>query len=743
MSTLNEPQARAVEHARGPLLIFAGAGSGKTRTITYRVANLLATHRVPPYRILAVTFTNKAAGEMRARLEQLAGAELARDLWVGTFHAVCARILRRHHDEVGLSQRFVIYDESDQRAVMARLLKARGYDERRYPPKWVLSRILAEKREGRGPSELAENEPIPDLGLIYEQYQRAMITADAVDFEDLIVHLMRIVEDPDSPGGQLLRARFSYVLVDEFQDTNITQYRLVRALSSVHRNLCVVGDDDQSIYSWRGADVRIIRGFEQDFPDATVIKLEQNYRSTGNIVAAALGVIEPARERAPKSLWTAADAGEPVVVRGVMDEREEATFVVRTAQAEIARGVSPREIAVFYRVHAQSRVLEEAFRARNVPYQIVGGMKFFERAEVKDLLAYLRLIENPKSDADLMRVINVPARGIGSKTLEVLQASAQGRGSSLYEALPPLLADPACPAPVKKKLAVFWELMEKLRRLSLELLPHELTTRVIEQSGYLETLESEDSAESDARLGNLRELAGSVADYEAERHALGEPPTLSGYLERITLVSPTDAAKDTPSVSLMTVHSAKGLEFHTVLLTGMEEEVFPYRGVENDSFEELEEERRLAYVAITRARHRLFITHAGSRSLFGQLRYLAPSRFLGELPRSAVVEQGARATLRAPPIAAPRFEIGTRVVDREAFDDLDPAETAAVPSPPPAPKRPRTGTPRHVRPGDPVYHRRFGRGTVEQVEPGSGSVLALFPGFGMRRILKQYLEFPG
>jgi DNA helicase II / ATP-dependent DNA helicase PcrA len=404
MSELNEPQARAVLHEGGPLLVFAGAGSGKTRVITYRIAHLLSEHRIPPYRILAVTFTNKAAGELRNRLDAIAGPEVAADLWVGTFHATCARLLRRHHDAVGLTRSFVIYDDSDQKALMARIVKARGLSDRAYPPKVVLGRIHRLKREGMTPDDTDILPRLDDevLGL-WAAYESALKSASAVDFEDLILHVMRLAEDPVSEAGRELRDRFSHVLVDEFQDTNRVQYRLVRALAAAEQNLCVVGDDDQSIYSWRGANVRNILGFRRDFANATVIKLEQNYRSTQSIVRAALGVIQKAAEREPKNLWSDAPDGDPVRVVELGTERDEAAFVVRTIQQEVADGTDPGDIAVFYRVHAQSRVLEEALRAEGITYQVVGGMKFFERAEVKTLLAYLRLIENPRSDASRER----------------------------------------------------------------------------------------------------------------------------------------------------------------------------------------------------------------------------------------------------------------------------------------------------------------------------------------------------
>ncbi len=738
---LNQPQVEAVTHGDGPLLVFAGAGSGKTRVITYRVAHLLAERRIPPYRILTVTFTNKAAGELRARLARLAGEGVTAELWVGTFHAVCARLLRRYHDVVGLERSFSIYDEADQRAVMKRVLADLNLDERRLPPKRALSRVHAEKREGRGPAEMevASSFDAP-LREVFARYQAALATANAVDFEDLILHVMRLVEDPDGEAGRELRARFGHVLVDEFQDTNLVQYRLVRALAAT-KNLCVVGDDDQSIYGWRGADVRLIRGFQRDFPGATVVKLEQNYRSTGHIVAAALGVIEPSPTREPKRLWTAADPGARVRVVAARDERDEAAFVVRTIQEELRRGTDPRDVAVFYRVHAQSRVLEEALRGERIPYQVVGGMKFFERAEVKDTLAYLRLIDNPRSDADLGRVINVPARGLGDKTIKRLFALATARGSSAWDAIEPLLRDGTLGTAAKSKLVAFRTLIEELRRAAETRAPDDLTELVLERSGYRAALGEADTAENDARLENLAELVGSIAEYAAEAGETGEPATLGGYLERVSLVTAVDGMKDVPSVSLMTVHAAKGLEFAGVILTGMEEEVFPYRGVDGDHPEELEEERRLAYVAVTRARARLSIVHVAMRTLFGESRYLEPSRFLADLPPDAVVHErtsasappprargagGGRAAWMAPiarPPTPPRAAPGERVVDTAFFDDVPSTDAG------------------EIRPGLRVRHRRFGEGVVEGVEGGPQPVVvARFAGFGVRKIRADFLE---
>ncbi len=757
MPELNEPQSQAVSHLTGPLLVFAGAGSGKTRTITYRIANLLG-QGVPPYRILSVTFTNKAAGEMKARLEQLAGAELVRDLWVGTFHSVCARLLRRYHAEVGLERNFVIYDESDQKAIVARILKESGSSDRETTPKQMLSRILSKKQEGLGPQDLADQRRgEQELATVFGKYEQALKASNAVDFEDLLTLVMKLAESTSNAAGAELRSRFDHVLVDEFQDTNLVQYRLVRAFSAGTRNLCVVGDDDQSIYRWRGADVQIIRGFRKDFPDALVVKLEQNYRSSGHIVKAALAVIEPARHREPKELWTAAEMGQPILIRAAADERDEAAWVVRGVRSRMRAGIDARQLAVFYRTHAQSRVLEEAFRAESIAYQIIGGMRFFDRAEVKDLLGYLRLIDNPRSEADLMRVINVPARGIGKKTLEVLHALASEHSTSLYEALPAAVRDAGLGSAARSKLKQFVELVEEWRNNARQLSPHALATRVFSESGYRALLEAEDSAEADARLGNVQELLGAIAEYEDDAAAAGEEGSLTGYLERVSLVASTDSLKDVPKVSLMTVHAAKGLEFNTVFLTGMEEDVFPYRRIDATGPEELDEERRLAYVAITRARELLLVSHASQRTLFGQTRYLAQSSFLEDLPRDCckreesdvrlarrerawsehVVERwkssgggptpslgmtGSRSASSSG--AGTVLRPGERIVDRSAFDDLPADEVSST-----------------IRPGQLVFHARFGRGKVERVEPGSDgpTVVAFFQGFGPRKILARFL----
>jgi DNA helicase-2/ATP-dependent DNA helicase PcrA len=756
LAPLNDPQARAVAHVRGPLLVFAGAGSGKTRVITYRIANLVARERVAPYRILAVTFTNKAAGEMRARLEGLLGPELAKELWVGTFHATCAKLLRRYGDAVGVPRNFVIYDSHDQKAVVSRVLKELDLDDRRYPPRAVLHRILAEKQEGRGPGDMSLDNYMDDaIQKIYRRYDEQLTAAGAVDFEDLIGKTVQVLEEGKSEHGAALRRKFEYVLVDEFQDTNAMQYRLLRGFVGERQNLCVVGDDDQSIYGWRGADVRNIRGFRHDFPAAEVVKLEQNYRSTSNIVRAALGVIAPSREREPKELWTENEAGAPVLVVAVRDEHEEAATVVRALKTAREEGVDLRQMAIFYRVHAQSRVLEEALRQSNVPYQIVGGTKFYERAEIKDALAYLRVLVNPKSDVDLLRIVNSPPRGIGQTTVERLVAFATQKKITVFDALARVGDVTEIAGAAQKRLVQFRDLLGKLQTLAEHTAPSQLLADLLQAVGYREALQAEDSAESDARLENLAELVGSIQDYESEMSAAGEAPSLEGYLERITLQADIDTMTDEGKVTMMTVHGAKGLEFERVFLTGMEEDMFPYRGMDPGRGEETEEERRLAYVAVTRARHQLMLTHAGQRQIFGTTRFGRPSRFIADLPAEVVVHKGTRLGAsyverpartieplpwelvspgssrgsapppsRARPLSRPPVEPGERYVDREYFQD-DSSSDDAVP----------------LRRGSRVLHDRFGEGVVKRViDLGEPAVVADFPGWGEKKVIARFLK---
>ncbi len=795
---LNGPQAEAVTHVTGPLVVFAGAGSGKTRVITYRIANLIANERVPPYRVLAVTFTNKAAREMRSRLDKLVGEALARELWVGTFHAVCARILRRFGSSVGVPPNFVIYDTQDQRTLITRVLRELDLDEKRYPPRSLLGRIMKEKQEGRGPDEMNVDSYLDETAVkVFRAYENALNAAGAVDFEDLIGRTRKLLRT--GVEGERLRRRFDHVLVDEFQDTNFVQYDLLKLLTAETRNLCVVGDDDQSIYRWRGADRRNILGFRRDFPDAKVVKLEENYRSSKNIVAAALAVITPAAEREPKELFTNNPDGEALDVVMARDEHDEAAWVVRSITRAREEGTALRDIAVFYRVHAQSRVLEEALRIGRLPYRIVGGTKFFERAEIKDALSYLRVLVNPKSDVDLLRVINTPARGIGGTTIERLQSFASARSFSLHEAVLRVDELDELGTAARKKLAVLGELLRKLATETKDKSPSDTLLHVLDLTGYTLALREDRTVENEARLENLSELVGSIRDYETEATAAGEEATLLGFLERVTLRSEQDEIDDTGSVTLMTVHAAKGLEFELVFMTGMEEDMFPYRSM-SDSFdnEDFEEERRLAYVAITRARKKLALSFAQMRMVFGQSRYGRPSRFLEEIPPLLIAQHSTRgpgASLGPPSSRGSRFvdrdrdrgapsrpfshpqaraqsderhwepdtdepaafeevvaaraaslqrsstgatsspEVGGRYVDRDFFSDVDSSSGGAPGQPNQAAKLPKIGAS--------VWHDRFGEGRVREISTrGSDpAVLAHFAGWGEKRVLLRFLKW--
>jgi DNA helicase II / ATP-dependent DNA helicase PcrA len=741
---LNAPQSEAVTHRSGPLLVLAGAGSGKTRVITYRVANLLAEHRVPPYRMLAVTFTNKAAAEMRSRLARLVGDEVVRDLWVGTFHATCARLLRRYHAAVGLSKDFVIYDETDQKALVARIVKDMDLDERQYGAKDLLHAIHRYKQEVLGPGQVPERTPPEKVAQrVYAAFEQRLKSSNAVDFDDLILHVMHLAEDRDRPEGQELRRRFEHVLVDEFQDVNIAQYRLVRALVEGHHNLCVVGDDDQSIYRWRGADVRIIRGFKKDFAEAAVVKLEQNYRSSARIVRSALGVIRPSFEREPKELFTHNEDGEPVRVVMVRDERDEAAFVVGQVKAAIAEGTDARDVAVFYRIHAQSRVLEEVMRAEGVPYQIIGGMRFFDRAEVKDVLAYLRVIHNPSSDVDVLRIINAPARGIGQTTVDRLAETATRQGMSVYDVVKDGVDAGLAPA-ARKRVAAFAWLMEHLRGKK-ETGPRELAEAVMEESGYRKALLAENSVEADARLENIGELLSSLQDYEDEAVAAGAAPSLQEYLERVSLVADADQVGETKRVPMMTVHAAKGLEFSLVMLTGMEEDLFPYRSSFHER-DDIEEERRLAYVAITRARRQLFITHACTRVIFGQTRYCRPSLFLSNLPADAVEQ------VVSPSLSGDQAYVRPGGMVREAGFDA-PVRAPARDKPVRAWEQPARAVGERYVERDPdaeggwleegrrVGHTKFGVGTIRRIDAASSPpiVVVAFPGWGEKKVVAKFL----
>ncbi|MDY0001088.1 MAG: 3'-5' exonuclease [Polyangia bacterium] len=623
---VNQPQREAILHGEGPLLILAGAGSGKTRVITFRIARLLADG-VPPWRIFAVTFTNKAAQEMRHRVRSILGDD-PKGLFVSTFHSASSRFIREQPERVGLTRNFVIYDDGDQDRLLKQILKERSIADR--TPAFF--RSLFDRRKNLSPgAALPEGDPDWDTTAqeVWRRYHRRLRAADAVDFGDLILLAERIVSEDLAAGAGLAR-RFQHVLVDEFQDTNRVQYLLARGLSQASGNLCVVGDDDQSIYSWRGADLRNILDFENDHPGTKVIKLEQNYRSTGAILGAANAVIRRNLHRKEKSLWTDLGPGEPIEVVACRDERQEAAFVAHSIAALRAEGYRLDDVAVFYRVHAQSRALEEALRAKRLNYAVVGGIRFYDRAEVKDIISYLRLVQNPRADLDLARVLNTPKRGIGKKTLETLERHASERSLSLTEACEETVAPDSTllGARAARPVKAFLSLMTRLREAAATMPVASLGRYVAEESGLIAALKNEPGLDGEKRVENIQSFLGSLEAYEAE----SDDPSLAELLERVALVSSADeVGEGAGRASLMTVHAAKGLEFPVVFLTGMEENVFPHqRSILSAS--QMEEERRLAYVAMTRAKRRLVVTFAGMRTLFGRAQWNEPTRFLGEIP---------------------------------------------------------------------------------------------------------------
>jgi len=720
LGSLNSRQREAVVHEGGPLVVFAGAGSGKTRVITFRVAQLISVHGVAPWKILAVTFTNKAAGEMRERLLALLGEQGAA-VQVGTFHATCARVLRRHGESVGLSKDFTIYDDQDQQALVKRVLRDLRLDEKRYQPKAMAGRINRAKQEMQGPEDIETLDAWSEVvRRVYAAYEQRLHQANALDFGDLIYRTVRALESDDS-FREAVVGRFSQVLVDEFQDTNHAQFRLVRLLSERHRNLCVVGDDDQSIYRWRGADRRNILDFRASFPDATLVKLEQNYRSTQRILRAANAVIIRNTDREPKELWTDNEEGDAILVVRTMDERDEARFVLRGIHELLAQGHRLCDIAIFYRTHAQSRVIEESLRSANIGYRIVGGMRFYDRAEVKDLLAYLRVMINPSDDMSLLRIINTPARGIGKTTITRLLDLAAHQARSLLAILEEEDTSNQFGSPARKRLVAFRRLLSDLRDLGASGAPlGEIGAELVHQSGYGEMLQHDDTPEADARLQNIQELVASMDEFERER----SEATLADFLENVTLQSSADEHAEGDRVTLMTVHAAKGLEFPIVMVTGLEEQVFPFKGIDPwEDPEELEEERRLAYVAFTRAKQRLVLSFADVRRIFGQQRVGLPSRFLTELPAADVEWIGARSSSSAPSSApeAPRHQHGDSYVDYSEGSDLSDLEG--------------------LQRGMQVRHPKFGVGEVREVVQGTPPRVSVrFSGWGTRTIIASYLE---
>ncbi|CAN5429713.1 DNA helicase PcrA [soil metagenome] len=705
---LNPPQREAVTHGEGPLLVLAGAGSGKTRALTHRVAYLLATGQARPNQILAITFTNKAAQEMRDRVAELIGG-VERRMWVMTFHAACARLLRMEAERLGYKRSFTIYDQADSLRMVKRCLADREVDTKRYPPRSVQARISDLKNLLVDAEEYTEDVASPFeqmVSQVYRSYERRMLEANAMDFDDLLMRAVNVLE-LFADVRERYQERFRWILVDEYQDTNRAQYRLLQLLSGKHGNLTVVGDENQSIYGFRNADVRNILEFEQDFADAAVVKLEQNYRSTQTILSAANGVISHNRHHYDKSLWTEAGDGEKIVVAQLDDEHAEARFVAGEIEGLVTdSGLSRDEIAVFYRTNAMSRVLEDILVRYELPYQVIGGTKFYERTEIKDAIAYLQLLVNPADAVSFSRVVNSPRRGIGNTSQGRMISHANTTGQTIWEVAIAPETVPGMAAAAIKSVGRFTELVEGLRADFEDAPVAELLEAVLERSGYMDTLKAERTIEAEGRIENLEELVGVAAEFDANRAIEGEVdmPPLDEFLQAISLYTDSDdIAAGEAKVTLMTLHNAKGLEYRAVFILGCEEGVFPHSRSLEEGVED--EERRLCYVGITRARELLWLTHARERRVFGDRSIGAPSRFLAELPDDLVERQGT---------------------DRQAMTGWSTGGPSS-----PSPRRsagPEIGT------GDDVVHASFGQGVVTGVEPG-GVLVVRFAGDGSERKL--------
>ena len=726
LDKLNPEQRAAVEQTQGPLLVLAGAGSGKTRVLTCRIAHLIDSG-VPAWKILAITFTNKAAREMVERVDALTG-ESGKDAWVSTFHSCCARILRRDIEKLGYKREFVIYDEDDRMTVIKGVAKSLELNDKEFPPKAIKAAISDAKNRMLTPREwlkdAGDNFRNRKLCEAYEKYEIALRGNNALDFDDLLIKTLELlIEHP--PVLQYYQDKFDYVLVDEYQDTNIAQYQFVRLMAGGKRNLCVVGDDDQSIYGWRGADIRNILEFEKDFPDCKVIKLEQNYRSTANILDAANQVIAHNAGRKEKALWTQCDPGDKVGLYHAMDERDEAAFAALMSKKLMNQGMRPGEIAVLYRTNAQSRVLEEAFVRAGVPNRIYGGQRFYDRKEVKDLIAYMRALVNPDDDVSVRRIINEPKRGIGDSTVEALALYAGENDLSLMAAV--LDSEGAgLSSRAQRLVSGFADLMVELTEAMYSMSITEFTEALIEKTGYVKALEQSKTEENQTRIENIRELEGAVSEFAK----LNPEGTLTDFLENVALITDVDNLNQTSgAVTLMTLHSAKGLEFDAVFLVGMEEGVFP---LSRALFDEtaLEEERRLAYVGITRAKKKLYLSHAHTRMLYNARSANQLSRFVSEIPQRLIQEGAVKSQTRVPMPPRRSYEDAPRSV---GYNSRPAAQARAEkPSDKPAlnipglqkgfggaPSAPQRSL-KLFRVGDSVIHAVFGRGKVSEVS-GEGS----------------------
>lgn len=708
--TLNEQQREAVFHTEGPLLILAGAGSGKTRVLTHRIAYLIEEQQVNPWNILAITFTNKAAGEMRERVDKLVGYG-SESIWVSTFHSMCVRILRRHIDLLGYDTNFTIYDSDDQKTLMREVCKLLQVDTKMFRERALLSEISKAKDELVTPQEYrmrAEGDySRKKIAEVYEEYEKQLRSNNALDFDDLLFKTVQLFQT-QKDVLEYYQERFRYIMVDEYQDTNTVQFELIHLLASKYRNLCVVGDDDQSIYKFRGANIKNILDFEHVFDDTKVIKLEQNYRSTGNILNAANAVIRNNHGRKEKTLWTENEDGNMIQFRQFDSAYEEAEYVVGDIRRHVNKELcSYKDNAVLYRTNAQSRMFEERFVRDSIPYKVIGGVNFYARREIKDLLAYLRVIENPEDDLAVLRIINVPRRGIGAATINKVQDWEAEQGIRFYDAL---LEAEYVPGLMRSlnKIKSFTSFLQVLRAKADYLSVKELLNEIIEETGYVADLQAEGTEEAAARIENIDELISKIADYEES----AEQPSLGGFLQEVALVSDIDSVdEESDYVLLMTLHSAKGLEFPNVFLAGMEDGIFPsYMTITGDDPSELEEERRLCYVGITRAMQHLTLTCARQRMIRGEVQYNKMSRFVKEIPRELISLERERGEIED---RKPKMDIPTRgsvyAAMKQAFREKpQQAKTFSA----------QKATKLDYEIGDTVRHIKFGVGIVTDIVDG-------------------------
>lgn len=696
LSTMNEMQREAVLTTEGPLLILAGAGSGKTRVLTHRIAYLLDEKRVFPSKILAITFTNKAAKEMRSRVNHLVG-DISKGMWIGTFHSICVRILRRYADEIGYSSDFVIYDTTDQKTLVKQCMKELNVNDKQTTDRSIISKISEAKNVMITPEKFEElyssDYSYKEAIRVYHLYQRKLKENNAMDFDDLIIKAIEVL-DTSRAAKEYYQMRFRYVLVDEYQDTNKAQYLLVKTISELYKNLCVVGDLDQSIYGWRGADIRNIKDFEKDFKDAKTIKLEQNYRSTEVILNAANAVIKNNTNRKDKKLWTDNLSGENLSYYQAQNEYDEAAYVASKIVEGVEQDDNYSEFAILYRTNAQSRVFEDAFRKAKIPYKMYGGLKFYDRKEIKDMIAYLRFIQNKQDEIGLQRIINVPKRGIGNKTIEKL-FELKDEDDTLYSAIVESVERQEFSKKVNANLSEFVNIIERLTDLKESMRVTEILEKVMNDTGYLKLLKEENTIESQSRIDNLKELVSATTEFERS----SESGLLEDFLAEISLQADIDgmAEEEDSSVSMLTLHSAKGLEFPKVFLVGVEENIFPsFRSIEDP--ETLEEERRLAYVGITRAEKKLFISHATMRTQFGKTKVNQVSRFIEEIPKEYFGIESVVASRKKKPIS---FGMTMDTLKKKAKEESVLKSTAIG-----------DVSPGELKPGVKVKHKVFGIGTI-------------------------------